>query len=382
MFIRCPGSIQMNARGGPERRTSQAAAEGTVAHEITEDCLAFGFEPEDYIGQTLSADGFDFVVDEEMAAFIREGVEWVRERPGRVVTEYRVDLSRWMPGQFGTLDVGIIADDLVTIWDLKYGAGVAVDAFEHEPTMAYALGFWDNVARHETGATNFLLHIYQPRNGQGGGEFRITLDDLLRWGETVLKPAYEKAILPDAPLVAGEKQCMFCGAKAICPAYARWSFEQFDLTLEDLDDMDDEAEITLRDVDELTPERRAHIAANYAALKAWLDAVHGRVLADAIAGLPTPGLKAVEGRGGHRFWQDREGAEAFLTKFIPADKVFVQPEPVMLSPAQAEKLLPKAERDGLKAFVDQPKGKPALVPQSHPKPALVPMSDKLDDLDD
>ncbi len=371
MFMRCPGSVQMSQKV-QERRDSAAAAEGTVAHHVMEMCLEFGFEPEDFIGQEITADGFTFEVDGEMADHLRPGIEWVRERPGRLLVEKQVDLGRWMPGQFGTLDIGIIAPDLITIRDLKYGAGVPVQPERHEPTMAYALALWDNVARHESEATDFLIVIDQPRNDEGGGEWRTTLDELLAFGEE-LKAAFAVASGEDPPLHAGEKQCMFCDAKGFCPEYARWSLEQFDMVLDDLDD----DPLTPGDADKFGPERRAAVARNYDLLKKWLDSVHGHVLNDALAGVPTPGLKAVKGRRGPRKWIDARSAEQ---KLLPLLGEEAMNPPTLKSPTQIEKLLPKEQHEDIERLWVQDEGKPSLAPEDSPKPAIN-RADMLDDLD-
>lgn len=373
MFMRCPGSIQLS-RLVEEVRNSEAAAEGTVAHHVREMCLDFGFEPEDFLGHEIEADGFTFEVDEDMVEHLRPGIDWIRERPGRLINEYQVDLSRWMPGQFGTLDVGIISDDLITINDLKYGMGVEVHPERHEPTMAYALGLWDNVARHETDATEFLIVIDQPRIEGAGGEWRVSLDDLLAFGEE-LTAAFELANSEDPPLVAGEKQCLFCRAKGICPEYARWSLEQMDLIL---DDLDDEDPLTPADADKFGPERRAAVARNYDAIKKWLDAVHGRVLDDAMSGLPTPGLKAVKGRRGPRKWVSDKKAERKLLRFLSEEEVFG--EAPLISPARAEKLIDKEAFKDFEVLWTQAEGKPSLTSEDNDKPAIN-RADMLDDLD-
>lgn len=372
MFLRCPGSIQL-ARKVDKKRDSVAAAEGTVAHHVRESCLMFGLEPDDFLGDEISADGFTFEVDREMVEALRPGIGWVRKQPGRLINEFQVKLDRWMPGQFGTLDVGLIAPKLITINDLKYGRGVPVQPERHEPTMAYALGLWDNVARFETDATEFLIVIDQPRHDEGGGEWRVSLEELLEFGEE-LRAGFEAAQEPDAPLIPGEKQCMFCEAKGICPAYAKWSMEQFDMLLEDLDD----EVLTPADTSKFGPERRAAVARNYDMLKKWLDAVHGRVLDDALSGHPTPGLKAVKGRRGKRTWINEKKAEAKLRRWLGKEAIYSAPG--LLSPTQIEALLPKEQHGDLELLWTQADGKYSLALEESKKPA-VNRADMLDDLD-
>lgn len=377
MFMRCPGSVQA-AQKVDVRRDNRAAAEGTVAHGIREKVLEFGFDLEDFLGKTLKADGFEFEITEEFIDYLRPGIEWVEERKGRRVLEYRVDLSRWMPGQFGTLDCGIIGKREIIIDDLKFGVGVPVDPVRHEPTMAYALAFWDNVARHETKATEFLIHIDQPRNAEGGGEWRVHLDELLAWGEE-LTAAFNLATSEDPPLVPGEKQCMFCPAKGSCAAYAKWSMEMIDLEFDDLDD----EEVRLSDFDSFDPERRALIARHKGAIEKWLKAVHARVVADAKQKRPTPGLKLVAGRKGPRVWKDEAAAAEIILEHIDADEAFG--EPPLLSPPQVEKLkgkkIPKEVWADLQSLIDQSDGRPSLVDEGDDRPALD-IADEFDDYDD
>lgn len=397
--IRCPGSVGMCALV-PEREESEYSAEGTVAHHVRELCSKFGMEPEGFIGTEMVVDGFKIVITEEMAEALRPGLEWIEERPGRVVNEFRVSFDRWMPDQFGTLDIGIIDTKLITINDLKYGAGVPVSAYENEQLMTYALGFWDNVARHETDATEFLLVIDQPRSrgspreeaafgddfddeddeddDEGkphwGGEWRVTLEELLEFGEK-LKTAYDLAMSPDAWLRAGEKQCQFCPAKGICPEYARWSLVLLDLEFADLDP----SMITLKDKDTLTEQQRTNVALNMGRITAWTKAVYASVLQDAQAGRPTPGAKCVIGKEGPRKWKDDKMAEEFVR--FNLTKADAYTKPALISPAQFEKQKKKVspeERAKVADYVTRSPGKPALVGLND-KRAGYNMADEFDD---
>lgn len=391
-WLRCPGSIVLSE--GLPNTSSVFAAEGTVAHHVRESVLMFGFELEEFIGLEMQVDGFDFVVDEEMVEHLRHSIEWIEERPGRLVNEYRVSLDRWLPGSFGTLDVGLIAPDLITIDDLKYGAGVPVSPERNEQLMTYALGFWDNVARHETNATDFLIVIDQPRAIGGGGEWRTTLGELLEFGER-LKKGYDAiyvnvptgdmkegapTLRPNALLAAGDKQCRFCPLKGTCPELARWSMAQMDAVLDDLDG----DEFTVQDVDEFDVDRRAMLASNADLIKKWVDAVHAQVLSDAIKGFPTPGLKAVRGRRSPKAWTDPVAAEAWLRKRLKKNKknlAKIMSDPKIISPTQAEGLIPKETHQDMQKLWSQSEGKPVLVHKDDPKDPINNTS-RLDDLDD
>ncbi len=369
-WLRCPGSVSL-CDMLDEDRSSEFAAEGTVAHHIRESCLAFGFEPEEFLGETIKADGFEFEVTEEMVEALRPGIEWVRERQGRIVNEMRVAFDRWLPGQFGTLDVGIIADDLITINDLKYGAGVPVSPERNEQLMTYALGFWDNVAQFETDATEFLLVIDQPRVQGGGGEWRVSLDELMKFGER-LRAGYDAAHADDPIFHAGEKQCRFCPAKGICPELARFNLELMGSRFDDLDN----DELRLSDAHAMTPDRLAKVALNSDMIRRWLDFAHAKVLADALSGNPPPGIKAVRGRRGVKKWLDEKAAEEFLSESLDPSEMFHPKK--LISPAQAEKKLPPEKCERLERYWTQAEGKPVLVPEDDKRPAIH-QADKFDD---
>jgi len=396
-WIRCPGSVALCDEIG-ERDSSEFAAEGTVAHYIRETCLEFDMDPDAFIGREMSADGFTITVGEDMADYLRPGIDFVCEQQGRVVNEYKVSFDRWLPEQFGTLDVGIISPDLIVINDLKYGAGMPVSAFENEQLMTYALGFWENVARHETDATDFLLVVDQPRARAGagpvedfddddqdeddadteqvpewGGEWKVTLDELLAFGEK-LKTAYDLATSPSAWLRAGHKQCQFCPAKGICEEYARWSMDLLQLEFADLDpDV-----ISIKDHGEFTPQQRTNVALNADRVRAWLKAVHGQVMNDAKAGRPTPGAKTVIGRQGPRKWADPESAEAFVLEHLDFDKALT--DPVLISPAQFEKVkgIPKEAKQAVNNYTVRSEGKLALVSSDDKRPGYD-LADEFDD---
>lgn len=371
-WFTCPGSVAAEAPF--EDVTTQWAAEGTVLHEIAADCLEFGMEPHDYVGRTLSAGPFRFEITKAMADCIVPGLDWLREQSGELVIEHRVDLGAWIPEEFGTLDVGLIEDDLITVFDWKFGQGVSVWPERNKQLMLYALGFWDNVARHKTEATKFRLVIEQPRIPGAGGEWYCTLEELLRFGEEAAARAAETHD-PNAPRHASEKACQFCKAAMndACDEYARFNLELMALKFEDLDS---EEEPELPDPDAWTPERRAYVARHKSFFTKFMERLHDRVLSDALAGGPTPGMKAVRGRAGARDWADPEQAEKYLKRALGVKKAFVSK---LKSPAQAENELGTRQWQKARTMVTQSDPKPALVPDTDKRPAIQPVTDYFED---
>ncbi len=207
-----------------------------------------------------------------------------------------------------------------------------------------------------------------------GGEWRVTLDELLEFGEK-LKTAFDLAESPDAWLRAGQKQCQFCPAKGYCPEYARWSLVLLDLELADLDP----SVITLKNKDDFTEQQRTNVALNMGRITAWTKAVYGSVLNDAVMGRPTPGAKCVIGKEGPRKWADEKKAESFVRYSLTKADAYT--EPALISPAQFEKQKKKVspeERAKVADHVTRSPGKPALV-GFNDKRAGYNMADMFDD---
>ena len=395
-FIRCPGSVLL-CEGVDERTPEKWTAEGNVAHHIREICLLLDLDPEDFVGTKIVSEGFTIVVDDAMAEALRPGIEWIREQGGQLYVEKRVSSDRWMPGQFGTLDAGIIGKKLIIINDLKFGAGMAVSVEDNEQLMIYALFFWDQIARHVTDATEFLLVVDQPRARRTvdddddeapegwGGEWRVSLGELLEFGER-LKTQFDIANSEDAWLRAGPVQCRMCPAKGFCDEYARYSLALLDLELGLLDtDV-----TTLRDVGEFTPAQRVKIAMNQDIVTGWMKAVYAQVLRDAQNERETPGVKAVQSAGsGPRKWKDEEKAVEFMRKALGHNNIHAPGK--LLSPKQLEdnKEFPKARKDEISDLVTRNPGKPTLVWEGDSRPAITiagefddDIADEFDDDDD
>ena len=108
-----------------------------------------------------------------------------------VFTEVPLDLRRYIPEGTGQSDCVIVSDKCLHVIDLKYGQGIIVDAENNTQLMIYALGS----ALHFLSIYDFTtvkMTIFQPRR-ENNSSWTISLDELLDWGETVLKPIAEIA---------------------------------------------------------------------------------------------------------------------------------------------------------------------------------------------
>lgn len=368
-----------NAVAGLPNDSSEFAAEGTAAHQISELALATGLSPFDFIGMRQKIEEWTFEWNEDDAEELAPGIDEIRGYGGRFYGEHKVNLSRWLgPDQFGTLDRGIILPDLIIINDLKWGRGVPVSPVKNKQLMIYALGFWDNIARHVSDATKFRIEIDQPRCSGGGGKWETTLEELLGFGDEA-KAAAEKSNDPNAPRVASAKGCFWCRRKNApggCATYEEFNLDLIGMSFEDVD-----TAIMLNEPPTLskgiTPERRSYLLEHRKMFEGWLEDMHVSCIDDALAGRPTPGLKAVDGRRPPRKWNDPGKAELTF-KPILGDGLFISK---MKSPTQVEKEIGKEDFKEYDALVDTGQPKPVLVPEADARPALTPVTEKFDEVE-
>lgn len=372
-WMTCPGAPA--AQEGLPDETSEFAAEGTYAHEISDLCLTNGFDPFDFVGETAVVDGFTFTFDEDMAEALLPGIEWIRAQPGKFYGEHKVDISNWLgPQQFGTLDRGIVCDEYILISDLKFGRGIPVSPVKNKQLMLYALGFWHNVARHQTAATKFLIHIDQPRCAGGGGLWETTLDELLAFGEEA-REAAKATHDPNAPRRASADGCLWCKRRSApggCHEFDRFNLELISAKFDDLDDED----LELPSAGQMTPARRSHVLKHRKMIEKWLDGLHEDCMRDALAGNPTDGLKAVEGRKSPDKWvEDKSAVESALFPIL-GEKCFTKK---LITPTQCAKTLAPEHRQAIDSLIIRGSKNPVLVPEEDARPAIATAQSKFDE---
>lgn len=397
----CPGAIRLTEHI-PDT-TSVFAAEGTGLHQIRAECLELGLDPQDFIGQKLKVEGFEFEVTEDWARWLQPGIDWLREQPGVLFVEKRVDLTEWAPKamleggavvhdpqgnvgeprepeMYGTSDTILVTPVCMTVNDFKGGAGEVVDAEDNWQLLIYALGSWSNFGRKivpDAGPDyRIRLVIDQPRAG-GISIWETTLGYLLEFGEKV-RVAAERTYDPDAPLVASAKGCRWCPIKVTCSEHARFVLDLFAMKFDDLDDADLIGALPSLP-SEVTVDRRSYIIKHADMFSKWLAGLHAAALADALAGRPTPGLKAVLGRAGAREWRDDDEAAKALAKVLKPDQVF---ESKIISPTTAEKRLKTKQWEQVEGMVTRSPAQPTLASATDKRPAIEPVATKFDDVSD
>lgn len=360
-WMLCPGSVAAT-KYHPET-SSEAADEGTLAHALGELKLRklFGIpEPMNRATYaikhtTIQTDPLYSVEMENCSDTYVEQIQAVvmllPQRPF-IAVEFRVDFSDFVPGGFGTSDCILITPDTIHIFDYKHGKGVKVYATENRQLRLYALGALKAFAPFFPGIKYVVLHIVQPRL-DNICEWRLTVEDLLSWGENTVKPAAELALSPDAPFYPGEKQCKFCKIRATCRARMDAAAElQKSPTFGKLPPEITDAEIA----DAITKGKE---------IADWYKKLSDYAAKKLESGGAIPGLKLVAGRT-TRTWDDQSAAFADLIRGGVPESILYEKTPV--SVPGLEKLIDKQLFAQLVTpHIIQSPGKPALVPESDPR---------------
>ena len=265
-----------------------------------------------------------------------------------VLVEQKLDFSKYVPDSFGTADCVIVADDTLTVIDLKYGVGILVDAEQNTQMMLYALGallMFDGIYDIET----VTMTIFQPRR-DNVSTFSMRKSELIDWAENVLKPKAELAYKGEGEFKAGN-HCQFCKVKATCRKRAEYNLELAKYDFEMPDSLeDDEIEIILSKADEFI---------------SWLGDVKEYALNQALQGKQWKDYKLVEGRSNRKYKNESAAAK------IVEDAGFDPYEHKVLGITAMQKMLGKTKFNELLGdFIEKPQGKPTLVPMSDKRPTM------------
>lgn len=346
----------------PEPPPSPYAQEGQCAHAVAEQELArylgrpappMANELLPYDTEALRADVAKYV------AFAIDLIEAARiEDPAAVVMlEQTVGYARFVPEGRGTVDLGIAMRNKVLVVDLKFGAGLRVDAQGNPQLRLYALGLIEQF-RDTHDITSVGMIIVQPRLGHVSREVMSTVD-LYQWAQEVIKPAAALAWEGQGLFVPGD-HCRWCRGKAVCAARAQHYLQLARMDFAEPETLDESA--------------IAHLLETAARLRSWVADVESYATEQALQGRKFPGYKLVAGRGSRKYADAGQVASALLNAGVDADVVFT-PREIRSVGALEDALGKKKFAQLLNGLVVQNPGKPTLVPVEDRRPELTPAAD-------
>ena len=361
-WLACPPSAKLEEQF-PDT-TSDAAREGTLAHELAELKVRNYFYTTDFGKRKLNAAvkklQKEDLWQDEMMGYTDQYLDYIRvvamadRIQGTAEIEKKVDFGRWAPGGFGTADCLLLKGNQLHVIDFKYGKGVPVSAEENPQMMLYALGARDmyGILYH---FDEFHLHIIQPRI-DNVSEWTCTEEELLEFGSYV-KERSALAIDGAGEFCPGESQCRFCRARSRCAARA-----EHNVKLAFSPDLGKKPPL-------ISNGQMGEYLRLGAGVAKWLAELKDCALAECLAGNEVPGWKAVEGRSA-REWTDMDAAFAILEKSgVAPEEMLWERKPLTL--AQVEKMIGKKDfQDTVGSYVAVRRGKPALVQEADSREAI------------
>lgn len=358
-WLHCTGSPLLE-KDFPDS-TSVYAQEGTLAHELCElKLMAYTGE---ITKRKLTSMKTRLMKSElwqpEMDSTSEAYLDYIKDitmsytvKPV-ILTEKKVDFSQYVPEGFGTADCLVLAGDTLHVVDYKHGKGVVVDADHNPQMMLYALGAMSELSLLYR--FKFVhMTIVQPRVSNIS-EFTMTADELIEWGETIVKPKAEAAMSGKGEFDAGD-WCRFCRAKQQC----KTRYESNDSLYPELSERHDPRLITLEELGEYLKRGKD--------MAAWLEDMKEYALSESLAGAEVPGWKAVEGRGSRAFTDTDEAVDTLIKNGIDESVLY---ERRVLTLAQMEKAVgKKAFGELVGDLVVKNPGKPTLVEESDKRPRI------------
>jgi hypothetical protein len=371
-------------------RVNTAADEGTAAHTIRELCLETGLDAHHFVGTPVEVNGVIYMCDDDMADALQPGIDRIREFPGKMIIESRVDITH-ITGendgepQKGTLDCAVIpgpdeGDEAVQS-DLKYGKGIPVQAVGNTQQIIYFDALWEQIKDTHPHIKRVRIIIDQPRNGRGGGEWVISIDELREKAAEIRERA-KLTFDPNASCTPSKEGCLWCKAAKVegaCPEYETWALEFSGIEFENLDDYDEfGVEIELPDLEGLTTARKKAIYDHLGIARAFLTRVEAAVAAEIRAGDGEKyGKKIVAGRK-----SNRKHSDPFMSDLWLAENGYSEAQTItkqLITPAKIDKLVGRGKFPRDLVVGGEPT--PSIVSIEDARPAILVTID-FEDLDE
>ena len=220
-WSQCPASAKANTK--VPNKTSRAAVEGTIVHNISEMILKGRFkdiDPKEYwIGQEIELEGEKIIVSPshyENAVFY---VDYVRNRTeelkGNLLIEQQVELLEIHDNLWGTSDAIIISKDRICVIDYKNGRW-NVEAENNAQLKIYGLGALSKYSQDpETIVELTIVQPNVPKNKPKIKTVETTAEILVDWGYGELKRSADLCFVDEPEFKPGD-WCRFCNYKESC----------------------------------------------------------------------------------------------------------------------------------------------------------------------
>jgi hypothetical protein len=331
--IACPASVRLSAQV-PYVEGGEAAKIGTAIHALAEHCYQRDLDPMWFVGKVYEG----ILMTQENCDFAQQHLKaiWdIEEELG----EGTVQVEKFLPYQEspaykigGTADVIGISKEKrkLIIADLKTGRGYVSE--ESDQLKLYSLAAMESGGLYQDIDT-IELWIIQPHHGEVR-KHTMTTQELVDWEHYVLTPAIENALNPAFPPVPSDSACQYCAAKTICPAQANMV----------------EVVVAAPPVEVLTEEQISVLLTKFDMVEDYIKAVKDHALKRMEKGAVIQGWQLAPKRA-LRSWTSEEDAKKHLLFLGLSPEQITKTE--LITPAQADKLLPKALKDSIEPLTSR-----------------------------
>lgn len=328
-WMKCPGAPLYEAKF-PDT-DSEASAEGTALHEVTESCILTQADAEKFRNTEVGG----FTMTDERIESVQKELDYFRSIFRPEIHDLYVErklAAPFIPQSGGTVDV-IMSECLgeLHVLDHKFGRR-RVNAEGNSQLRIYAACTLDFLPE---GQTEVTMHIGQPRLDNFDTD-TMKVNELWDWVNDELKPAAEAAVVPGAELIAGD-HCQWCKAANVCPRLREYAFTSA------AEDFMDELPTELDD------EQLGMLLDRFVITEQWIKSVREEAFARAKAGRFPEGWKLVHGRGTRSWRDEKHTIKALLEKW--GNKIYAPGK--LLSVAQMEKMVGKAHAGELTELWDK-----------------------------
>ncbi len=198
-----------------ENRESEAAAEGTAAHELCEHKVKKALRKR---SKRPTSSYHSDEMEEHTDAyrdFVLEQFELEKQtcKDAQLFLEIKLSLEHYIPGSFGTCDCLIVSDNKMHIIDFKYGLGILVDSTDNSQLKLYAIAALEAYGMLYS-FDEISMTIFQPRR-ENVSTWTISVDALQNWADEVLRPKALEATEGTGEFCSGE-WCTFYRAAIKC----------------------------------------------------------------------------------------------------------------------------------------------------------------------
>jgi len=341
-WANCPGSIREEAKYLP-KPSDLAAIDGTHSHSLLEKCIADCNDATKYVGLTLKDHEGEFTVDADRAERVQLAVNYIEKRmvdlnADVVISERKVSTVA-LTGRTdldGTVDITILSGDSKTLELADYKDGMnPTDA--REQLEQYAVGVVSEIqANGHLAPIHIVLTVIQPKLRMKGmnpiSSRTINLDELMKIKDQIITEA-AATDAPDAPLVAGDKQCKYCAHAGACTALSGKALNDAGIAFAAIDVT---TQAAAKEPTQMTDQQLREIIESAPLLRQMIEGAEAEALRRLESGKTIEGIKAVRGRGS-RAWavdDDEQMAEKLKKMGLPKDVIWTSK---LISVAQAEK---------------------------------------------